>query len=63
MRVRAYFCFIYTPICLSSLVIYVYLSKNSVNKTNSGGALCGGCNPPSRDFQTSREALEWRSSR
>lgn len=61
VRARLFY-YIYTLICLSSLVIYVYLSKNLIYKANAGGALCGGRSPTPKRLQCRCGALDWRTS-
>jgi len=43
------------------LKLNVYLYAQLI-RLIQGARPRGGCNPPSRDIQTSREALEWRIS-
>ena len=40
----------------------VFLSSNSIKKTNAGGALCGGRSPTPKRLQCRCGALEWRTS-
>lgn len=57
----------YSFIFILMLKLNVYaqvkcLSKNLNNKTNAGGALCGGRSPTPKRLQCRCGALEWRTS-